>query len=166
MVGVHGLPMTDVGAPSARIRTGPARQHLTWLGAGFVVGFAVPFLFTDVVQLPRDLYYGVYIATVLVFFGLWARATGQRLDLMVRRHWRWAVVLGVVVAAALGVVVLRTEPATAGPTGLTLSAAVLWRGVAYGAVDGLLLSAFPILAVFAASEGSKVAFRPAASLRS
>ena len=32
--------MTDVGAPSARIRTGPARQHLTWLGAGFVVGFA------------------------------------------------------------------------------------------------------------------------------
>src|SRR6476646_9612090 len=126
MVGVHGLPMTDVGAPRARIRTSPARQHLTWLGAGFVVGFAVPFLFADVVQLPRDLYYGVYIATVLVFFGLWARATGQRLDLMVRRHWRWAVVLGVVVAAALG------------------------------AVDGLLLSAFPILAVFAASEGSKL----------
>ena len=156
MVGVHGMPMTDVGAPSARIRTGPARQHLTWLGAGFVVGFAVPFLCADVVQLPRDLYYGVYIATVLVFFGLWARATGQRLDLMVRRHWRWAVVLGVVVAAALGVVVLRTEPATAGPTGLALSAAVLWRGVAYGAVDGLLLSAFPILAVFAASEGSKL----------
>ena len=34
-------------------RTGPARQHLTWLGAGFVVGFAVPFLFTDVMQLPE-----------------------------------------------------------------------------------------------------------------
>ena len=69
--------MTDVGAPSARIRTSPARQHLTWLCAGFVVGFAVPFLFTDVVQLPRDLYYGIYIGAVLVFFGLWARATGN-----------------------------------------------------------------------------------------
>ena len=75
---------------------------------------------------------------------------------MVRRRWRWAVVLGVVVAAALSFVVLRTEPATAGPTGLALSAAVLWRGVAYGAADGLMLSAFPILAVFAASEGSKL----------
>ena len=106
--------MTDVGSTSARIRTSPARQHLTWLGAGFVVGFAVPFLFADVLQLPRDLYYGIYIGAVLVFFGLWARATGQRLDLMVRRRWRWAVVLGVVVAAALSVVVLRTEPATAG----------------------------------------------------
>ena len=101
--------------PSAAIRTGPARQHLTWLGAGLVVGFVVPFLFADVVQLPRDLYYGIYIVAVLVFFVLWARATGQRLDLMVRRRWRLAVVLGVVVAAALGVVVLRTEPATPGP---------------------------------------------------
>jgi hypothetical protein len=65
MVGVHGLPMTDVGAPSARIRTSPARQHLTWLGAGFVVGFAVPFLFADVVQLPRDLYYGDFRSALL-----------------------------------------------------------------------------------------------------
>ena len=32
---------------------------------------------------------------------------------------------------------------------------MLWRGVAYGAADGLLLSAFPILAVFAAAEGSR-----------
>ena len=69
--------MTDMGATSAKIWTGPARQHLAWLCAGFVVGFAVPFLFTDVVQLPRDLYYGIYIGAVLVFFGLWARATGN-----------------------------------------------------------------------------------------
>ena len=65
-------------------------------GAGLVVGFVVPFLFADVLRLPKDLYYGVYIASVLLFFVAWARATGQRLDLMVRRRWRSAVVLGVV----------------------------------------------------------------------
>ena len=43
---------------------------------------------------------------------------------------------------------------TPGPEGLALAWAVLWRGVAYGAADGLLLSAFPILAVFAAAEGT------------
>ena len=33
---------------------------------------------------------------------------------------------------------------------------MLWRGVAYGLADGLLLSAFPILAVFAIFEGTRV----------
>jgi hypothetical protein len=146
------------GSPvqSGRTRSGAAWRHLAWLGAGFGVGFLVPFLFADVLQLPRDLYYGVYVATVLVFFVLWARGTGQRLDVMVRRRWRWAVVLGLLVAVVLGVVVIRTEPATPGPVGLALAWAVLWRGVVYGAVDGLLLSAFPILAVFAAAEGSRM----------
>jgi hypothetical protein len=39
---------------------------------------------------------------------------------------------------------------------VALVGAVLWRGVIYGAVDGLLLSVFPILAVFAATEGSRL----------
>lgn len=73
---------------------------------------------------------------------------------MVRRRWRSALVLGVLVAVVLGFRVIRTEPATPGPQGVALVWAVLWRGVAYGAVDGLLLSAFPILAVFAAAGAS------------
>ena len=96
----------------------------------------------------------IYIAAVLGFFVLWARTTGQRLGVMVRRRWRLAVVLGLVFAVVLGFFVVRAEPATSGPEGLALAWAVLWRGVAYGAADGLLLSAFPILAVFAAAEGS------------
>jgi hypothetical protein len=148
--------MTDLQAPAGRTRSGSARRHLAWLLAGLVMGFAVPFLFADVLRLPRDLYYGIYIASVLVFFVAWSRATGQRLDLMVRRRWRPAVVLGVVFALVLGFAVVLSEPAGPGPEGLALVWAVLWRGVAYGAADGLLLSAFPILAVFAAAEGSSL----------
>jgi hypothetical protein len=40
------LPETQPVAP---------RRHLMWLGAGLLVGFAVPFVFTDLVTLPRDL---------------------------------------------------------------------------------------------------------------
>jgi hypothetical protein len=148
--------MTVLRAQREQGRPGTARQHFAWLGVGLVVGFAVPFLFTDLLQLPRDLYHGIYIAVVVVFFGLWARATGQRLEVMVRRRWRWAVVLGVVFALVLSVAVVRSEPAGPGPEGWALVWAVLWRGVAYGAADGLLLSAFPILAVFAAAEGSSL----------
>jgi hypothetical protein len=148
--------MTDLQVPSGSTRSDSARRHLTWLVAGLVVGFVVPFLFADLLQLPRDLYYGVYIGSVLVFFVLWARTTGQRLAVMVRRRWRLAVVLGLAFAVVLGVAVVRSEPAGPGPEGLTLVWAVLWRGVAYGAADGLLLSAFPILAVFAAAEGGRL----------
>jgi len=148
--------MTDTRAQRGRARTGAARQHLGWLGAGLVGGFVVPFLFADVLQLPRDLYYGLYITGVFVFFVLWARATGQRLDVMLRRRWRLTVVLTVVFALLLSFAVVPSEPASPGLEGLALVWAVLWRGVAYGAADGLLLSAFPILAVFAAAEGSRL----------
>jgi hypothetical protein len=56
----------------------------------------------------------------------------------------------------LAVMVVRTEDATARPEGIELAGALLWRGVVYGIVDGLLLSAFPILVVFAAFAGTRL----------
>ena len=42
------------------------------------------------------------------------------------------------------------------PGGIEFIAAHLWRGIVYGAADGLLLSAFPILLVFAALRDSRL----------
>ena len=130
-------------------------QHLRWLVGGFVLAFLVPFVFADMLELPRDLYYALYIVVVVAFFGLWVRATGQSFAEMVRRRWVLALVLGLAVAGLLALVVLRTEDATARPGGLELIGAVMWRGVAYGLADGLLLSVFPLLAVFAIFAGTK-----------
>jgi len=47
-------------------------------------------------------------------------------------------------------IVLGTEDSTPHPGGIEYVAAIVWRGVLYGAADGLLLSAFPMLVVFAA----------------
>jgi len=156
--------MADLHSHSGRTRAGAARRNLAWLAAGYVVAFAVPFLFADLLRLPRDLYYGIYAVAVLGLFGLWARATGQRLGAMIRRRWRLTVVLGVVFAFVLSFVVVWTEPVSSGPQGLGLVWAVLWRGLVYGAVDGLLLSAFPILAVFAAADGSRLRARKAGTI--
>jgi len=52
--------------------------------------------------------------------------------------------------------VVRTEDATSRPDGLELAAAVAWRGIVYGVTDGLLLSVFPILVVFAAFAGTRL----------
>jgi hypothetical protein len=78
----------------------------------------------------------------------------ERLGELLRRHWIAAVVLGGDLRRLMAVIAVRTEDATPRPDGLELVGAVMWRGVVYGAVDGLLLSAFPILAVFAAFAGT------------
>jgi hypothetical protein len=139
----------------ARVRV-DLSAHWTWLGIGYVVAFAVPFLLADLLEIDRDLFYGVYAVAVLALVGAWARATAYDLRAAVARRWAWAVGLGVLCGAVLAAMVVRTDAATARPDGLKLAGAVLWRGVVYGATDGLLLSAFPILVVFAAFAGSRL----------
>ena len=58
-----------------------------------------------------------------------------------------------------GVSVLIATPAedgTSHPGGIEFIAALGWRGVVYGAADGLLLSPFPILRVFAALRDTRL----------
>jgi hypothetical protein len=61
-----------------------------------------------------------------------------------------------VFAGVIALIAVRTEDATSRPGGFELIGAVLWRGVVYGVTDGLLLSVFPILVVFAALAGSRL----------
>lgn len=142
-------------AQATAVRTGIS-VHWLWLAGGYALAFLVPFVLADRIGLGRDLYYGLYAVAVAAFFVSWTRSTQQSLGALVRRRWPLAVGLGLLVAAVLSVLVLRSEDATARPDGLELAGALLWRGVVYGATDGLLLSAFPILAVFAAFAGSRL----------
>jgi hypothetical protein len=93
---------------------------------------------------------------VVGLFALWSRSTGYDLVASVRRHWLASLLLGLGAAGVLTVMVLRTEDATPRPDGLELVGAVAWRGVLYGVTDGLLLSVFPILVVFAAFAGTRL----------
>ena len=133
-----------------------ARRNLAWLLGGLAMGFLVPFVFADILGLQRDLYYAVYATAVASFFVAWSRATDQDLGRMFRRRLGLAVVLGVIVAGLMASIAIGAEDATSRPGGLRFVGAVLWRGVVYGAADGLLLSAFPILAVFAAFAGTRL----------
>jgi hypothetical protein len=133
--------------------------HWLWLTGGFAFAFAVPFLLADVLDLQRDVFYGLLAVAVAALVWLWARSTGYDLAAAVTRRWPWALGLGAVFAGVMALVAVRTEDATGRPDGLKLAAAVLWRGVVYGVTDGLLLSAFPILAVFAAFAGSRLQTR-------
>jgi uncharacterized membrane protein (DUF485 family) len=130
--------------------------HWAWLAGGFVLAFAVPYVLADVFAINRDLFYGLYALAVIGLFASWSRSTGYDLVAAAKRHWIAALVLGSAAGAVLAAMVVRTEDATARPGGIDLVAALAWRGVLYGVTDGLLLSVFPILVVFAAFAGSRL----------
>jgi hypothetical protein len=147
-------------APRAHPPRPRRHRHWAWLAAGLPFAFAVPFLLADMLDLNRDLFYGLYALAVACFVAAWALDTRLvRHDFT--RNWRWGLALGAVGALVMTFVVLRTEDATDRPGGIELAAAVLWRGVLYGVTDGVLLSVFPILAVFAAFGGTRLRSRVA-----
>ena len=130
-----------------RTRLGAVPLQAWWLLGGLVLAFGVPFVLADLAGLQRDLYYALYVASVFTFAGLWAQQTQQPIRTFLTRRWQWAVPLGVLAGVVLMFTVLR-EPSTPHPHGLTFVGAIVWRGIVYGAADGVLLSVFPILAVF------------------
>lgn len=136
------------------------RLHLdeqwTWIGGGLSFSFLVPFVFADLLSINRDVYYGVYAVSVLVFLWLWTRSTHLSVPELVRHRWALGVALGVVFGAVIALLVTRAVDGSAHPGGIDFAAALVWRGVVYGAIDALLLSVFPIIAVFTAFRDSKL----------
>ena len=134
-------------------RVSETRTHQwRWLAAGLTLAFLIPFVLTDLSSINRDLYYGVYIVGVFGFVAAWLGCCVGSPLAVLARNWRSGVGIGLVFAAVM-VAIVRNEPATAHPGGFDFIAAIAWRGVLYGLADGVMLSAFPILAVFAAFAG-------------
>ena len=119
-----------------------ACAHLKWLAMGLVAGFLVPFLFADVLSLPLDLYYLAYFLLAGAFLAVYVKRTALNVREWASRRLAWGLVFGLAFGALMVRFVL-TNPATPGPSGPALAWALLWRGVAYGTVDGLLLTVFP-----------------------
>lgn len=149
------FPAEVVGDAGQDGRELPLR-HFAWLGGGMAVAFLVPYVLADRIGLQRDLYYGVYVASVTGLFLGWARDTGQSGRHMCAHRWKLAVLLALAAAGAMAFLATRQDLSGPRPGGLTFVGAIAWRGVVYGAADGLLLSAFPILLVFAALRDTQL----------
>ncbi len=113
--------------------------------------------------LPLDLYYLIYFAISIIFFTVYVKKTRLNLKEWFSRRWVWGILLGLVFGALMVQNVL-SMPATEKFTGLYLAWLIFWRGLIYGAVDGLLLSVFPWMVTWRAFDvekkpwGKKIAF--------
>lgn len=137
--------------------------HLKWILLGVLVGFGASFVFGDLITLPLDLYYLIYFGIIITFFNIYIKKTQLNLKEWFSRRWVWGILLGLVFGALMIQNVL-SRPATEKFTGPYLAWLIFWRGLIYGAIDGLLLSVFPWMVTWRAFDvekkllGKKIAF--------
>lgn len=123
--------------------------YLLWTLGAAILSFGIAAVFAGIFRLPRSIYLIPYIILVSLFFYLYIRWSGLDLIAFLRHNWYWGL-LGAVLAGFFMVRNILGQPASPHQQGLGLAFDLLWLGVLYGAVDGLLLSVFPIITTRAA----------------
>jgi hypothetical protein len=152
----HGLPSRPNRHRAAHPESWAVQ--LRWFATAVVVGFAVPFIGSSMLELQHDLYLGIYFAAVLGLCAAYAVATRLDLREVFTRHWRLGLALGVI----FGVVLVRnvlSEDATARPHGAYYVFELVWRGGIYGVMDALLLTVLPCLVVYRGLGGHLLGWR-------
>jgi len=125
----------------------PAGAHWAWVAGAGLLGFGLSAVFSAGLGLPRGLFLAPYLLASTAFLEAYRRRAG--VDAMDAMGTRWqAGVSGALVSGAFVVWAVLRQPPSPLPEHASLQ--VLWLGVAYGAVDGLLLSVLPVAATWRA----------------
>lgn len=130
---INQRPTIDVRAP-------------VWLAAALVASFAISAVFSGVLRLPREWFLIPWVAGGGAIFAAFVHAFRIDVRALMREHLVAGLVAAAIASAFL-VVNVNGQPAGAVPQGFGLVGQAVWFGVAYGAIDGLLLSVLPVLAV-------------------
>ena len=126
---------------------------LGWFASGAALMFVVSWLGTGVLRLQHDLYYLIYFTVVAAFLVAFVVRTGLPWTGIARTRLWWSLGLGAIVGVAGVTQSVLAMPGTPRPDGVYFVFELLWRGVAYGAVDALILYAFPALVAWALLRG-------------
>jgi hypothetical protein len=124
-----------------------------WFVFGSALAFAIPYVGVSQLHLQHDVYYGMYFAATLAMLAAYVRAEQIDVRPLFMRHWRSSLIVGIPVAGFVVWNVFRTDDATSRPHGAYFVFELLWRGVGYGTIDALLLTAFPCVVAYTLLHG-------------
>jgi hypothetical protein len=126
--------------------------HVLWLLAGTVLGFVITAVFAGLFHLPRPIYLLPYVLLTIAFLYGYMRWTKLDIGQCIHHRWGWGVIGGII-AGLFAIQSVMRQPLSPTPQGATLVIDLLWLGLVYGTVDGLLLSVLPVFAVWEALTG-------------
>ena len=62
-----------IHAEQLRVSSRQVPSQWTWLATGLAVGFLVPFVFADLLDVQRDAYYAIYGIATISLLAAWVR---------------------------------------------------------------------------------------------
>ena len=124
-----------------------------WFTLGSTVAFLIPYVGITVLDLQHDVFYLAYFALTLALLAGYVRTEHVDVRGLFTRNWIASVSIGAVTAIFLWRNVIANSSATPRPHGAYFTFELLWRGVGYGTVDALLLTAFPCAVAYAILRG-------------
>ena len=123
-----------------------------WFIVGAVIAFLVPYIGSSILDLHHDFYLLLYMTSVIALLFAYVRSTSLDAGALIHRHWKTSLLLGVGLLVPIVMNVL-SEDGTRHPSGVYFWFEILWRGGLYGAIDALLLTAFPCAIVLSVLGG-------------
>jgi hypothetical protein len=127
------------------ITTSDVKRSATWLALASLIGFVVPAVFSMGLRWERALFLIPYVGIAGAFLAVYFRRQPISFKDFVG-HWPSALI-AVAAAAFLLIRNIQGQPTSAVPEGVQLVVALLWVGLTYGVIDGMLLNVMPVLAV-------------------
>jgi hypothetical protein len=116
---------------------------MAWFVGVSGMAFVIPLVFSSWLELQHDVYYFVYFTFVTAVVGTYVRVSEISVTEVITANWKLSVAVGIASAAFVTWSVLGRIPSTLHPSGAYFVFEIGWRGIVYGFVDALLLSAFP-----------------------
>ena len=120
-----------------------------WPAVVAAAGFATSAVGTSLLHLNRNWFVAVWAAVAAGTLAAWVLSEGWDPLVQLRRRWMAGLIVGVIAGVPLALAATR-GPAAAGGAG---AGELLWLGLVYGAVDAVMLSVVPVLALYGARPG-------------
>ena len=133
--------------PTSQLSSEAWRTDWLWIAGAAALGLATSACFAGALRVSRPLvvvaYAGLWSPFLIAYFG----GTGVEVRRAVRRNLVWGL-LGAAVAGVIVVNQVVSQPPSPAPHGARLALELLWLGLVYGALDALLLTVMPVVAVW------------------
>jgi hypothetical protein len=123
-----------------------------WVLTAAAAGFVSAAVFTMLLGLDRRTFVAAWSAVAALLWAAYARHEQVRLRVQLARRLPSGIVIGSIAGAILVLSVLR-QPASPAPAGSALALDLFWLGGVYGAIDALILSVLPVLALYGTRPG-------------
>ena len=122
-----------------------------WPVAAALVAGTTAWISSDLLALPREIFVLPYALFGAALVAMFVRMEDVDARAVARRHPMRAVVVTAIVGA-LAIASVLAQPGAPRASGPRLAFELIWYGVVYGTVDGVLLTVIPMSGVLRASD--------------